>query len=57
MIIPYTDEYEAHASAARRSRGRAMYVVVDGPQDGEHTVIDIQDAIDGGFYYSWRWPQ
>ena len=53
-MTTYTDEYKAHSAATLSSHGHKMYVVVDGPQDGEYTVMDIQDAIDGGFCYSWR---
>lgn len=29
-------------------------VVVDGPDDGEFTVMDLRDAIDNEFLYRWE---
>jgi hypothetical protein len=36
-------------------RGRTeLSVMVDGPDDGEFTVMDLRDAIEGGFGYRWE---
>lgn len=54
----FTDETEATnlmRSRNRVRRGRArLSVVVDGPNDGEFTVMDLPDAIDNGFLYRWE---
>ncbi len=39
---------------ARRDRRVDIAVVVEGPGDGEWTVMDLRDANDGGFLYSWE---
>ena len=49
-----TNEDAAHALAASRNVKRVDYVVVDGPEDGQWTVMHILDAIENGFSYSWR---
>ena len=48
------NEDAAHALAASRNQHGVDYVVVDGPEDGEWTVMHILDAIENGFLYSWR---
>jgi len=52
------DEDEARrlmASRNRTRRGRTdLAVMVDGPGDGEFTVMDLRDAIEGGFAYRWE---
>ena len=48
------DEEAAHRIAASRNAGRLEYVVVEGPGDGEWTVMHITDAIENDFLYSWR---
>ena len=30
-----------------------LFVLVDGPEDGAASVMDIRSAIDGEFLYSW----
>ena len=37
----------------RRDRS-AIAVLVEGPDDGEWTVMDLRDAIENGFSYSWE---
>lgn len=52
----FTDETQARDYAQRKTRrsgGREVYVVVDGPDDGEWTVMSLTDTIDGEFLYSW----
>lgn len=34
-------------------RSKNILCVVDGPDDGEYTVMPIDEAIDNGFMYSW----
>jgi hypothetical protein len=42
-------------SRNRTRRGRTdMAVMVDGPGDGEFTVMSLRDAIGGGFTYRWE---
>jgi hypothetical protein len=31
-----------------------IVVLVDGPDDGEYTVMELADAVDGGFAYRWE---
>ena len=50
----FTDENTAHRIATSRNETGLRYVVVDGPGDDEYTVMHIDDAIEGGFSYSWR---
>ena len=50
----FTDENAAHTVASSRNGSRVDYVVVDGPEEGQYTVMHILDAIDGCFSYSWR---
>jgi hypothetical protein len=39
----------------RSRRGRTeLVVMVDGPDDGEFTVMELRDAVEGGFLYSWE---
>jgi hypothetical protein len=53
-----TDENEAAdwmRLLNRSRRGRTdLSVMVDGPDDGEFTVMDLRDAIEGDFAYSWE---
>lgn len=30
------------------------YVIVDGPENGDYTVMDLRDATDAGFLYRWE---
>ena len=48
------NEVAAHSIAASRNGQRVDYVVVDGPEDGQWTVMGILDAIENEFPYSWR---
>lgn len=48
------NEDAAHRLATSRSAQHVDYVVVEGPGDAEWTVMHIDDAIEGGFAYSWR---
>ena len=53
-----TDEGEArdrmvHLNRTRRGR-TDLSVLVDGPNDGEFTVMDLRDAIDNEFMYRWE---
>jgi hypothetical protein len=39
----------------RTRRGRAeLVVMVDGPDDGEFTVMELRDAIENEFAYRWE---
>ena len=39
----------------RTRRGKTdLSVVVEGPDDGQWTVMDLRDAIESGFSYSWE---
>ncbi len=57
-----TTTNEAEAVDAMRARNRAavangrsdMYVLVDGPEDGEFTVMPLADAVEGEFLYRWE---
>ena len=49
-----TNEDEAHALAGVRNQNHIDYVVVEGPEDGEWTLMHISDAIENDFAYSWR---
>ena len=49
-----TNEDAAHALAGARNQHRLDYVVVEGPEDGQWTVMHISDAIENDFAYSWR---
>lgn len=54
----FTSEDEARRLMVNRNhtrRGKTdLTVLVDGPDDGEWTVMDLRDAIEGGFLYSWE---
>ena len=51
------DENEARSVMISWNRARHgktnMAVMVEGPEEGEFTVMDLRDAVDGGFFYSW----
>lgn len=54
----YTDRAAAERTCgrintARRAGGPALAVIVEGPEDGEWSVMPLQDAIDSDFAYSW----
>ena len=53
-----TDETEARERMVfmnRARRGRTeLSVMVDGPNDGEFTVMDLRDAIESEFAYRWE---
>ena len=39
----------------RTRRGRTeLSVIVDGPDDGDFTVMNLRDAIEFGFGYTWE---
>jgi hypothetical protein len=54
----FTDEGNARSWMLllnRSRRGRTeLSVMVDGPNDEEFTVMDLRDAIEGEFAYSWE---
>jgi hypothetical protein len=53
-----TNEDEARRLMVSRNRTRAdrtdIAVMVDGPNDGEFTVMDLRDAVENGFMYTWE---
>jgi hypothetical protein len=53
-----TDENEARHLMVFRNRSRRgrtdLTVIVDGPDDGEFTVMDLRDAIENEFAYRWE---
>jgi hypothetical protein len=53
-----TDENAARDLMLIRNRSRRgrtdLTVMVDGPGDGEFTVMDLRDAIDNEFLYRWE---
>lgn len=54
-MTTYLDEVKATEAMRRRNRaGDSTFVVVDGPRDGEWTVMPATDAICGGFAYMWE---
>ena len=57
-MVTMTDESEARAlmvSRNRTRRGRTeLTVMVEGPEDGEFTVMGLRDAVEGGFAYRWE---
>lgn len=42
------------AVAAANARRPEWSVLVEGPADGEYTVMSLREAVDGGFAYSWE---
>jgi hypothetical protein len=40
--------------ARRKAGNNNIVVLVPGPDDGEFTVMELQEAIDGNFGYSWE---
>lgn len=62
MLTMITTNNEEQAVRIMRSRNRAAatsrrpdwFVLVDGPADGEFTVMDLRDAVEAGFGYSWE---
>ncbi len=57
-MVTFKNEDEARRLMVSRNqtrRGRTeLAVLVDGPRDGEFTVMSLRDAIDGGFAYRWE---
>lgn len=57
-MVTFTDEDKARAlmvSRNRTRRGRTeLTVVVDGPNDGEFTVMGLREAVENGFAYRWE---
>lgn len=54
----YTNEGKAVTEMKRLNRFAIkktsdLYALVDGPDDGEYTIMPLKDAIDGGFGYRW----
>jgi hypothetical protein len=48
-------DYASTFNHARRAAGNGeLLVVVDGPDDGAGTVMELAEAIDNGFTYSWE---
>lgn len=43
----------AESTCKRWNRHAVRAVIVEGPNDDEWTVMDIRDATDAGFLYSW----
>lgn len=39
---------------AAASRRPELFVLVDGPEDGEYTVMSLREAVDGEFLYRWE---
>lgn len=37
----------------RAGNFKDLAVLVDGPDDGEATVMDLREAVEGGFIYEW----
>jgi hypothetical protein len=56
FTTPHQDEARDLMVARNRSRrGRTeMVVMVEGPGDGEFTVMSLREAIDGEFLYRWE---
>lgn len=44
----------ANIGALKTTSDKPLRVVVDGPLDGEYSVMDVQDAIDNDFLYRWE---
>ena len=55
-IVTTTNEEEAVEIMRRRNRaaGHPAFVLVDGPDDGEFTVMPLDEAVDNGFLYRWE---
>lgn len=60
-MTTYTDESAAADHVRRANRlatqiqvSRDLTVIVDGPEDGEVTVMALPEAIDAGFLYRWE---
>ena len=55
----FNSEESARGYMIRTNKSRAMAnndnicVRVDGPDDGQFTVMELGEAIDNGFYYTW----
>ena len=56
QIVTTTNEDEAVEIMRRRNRaaGSPVFVLVDGPEDGEFSVMPLAEAIDSGFAYRWE---
>ncbi|WP_027360808.1 hypothetical protein [Desulforegula conservatrix] len=40
-------------SYRRAGNSRQLMVMVEGPEEGEHTIMDIKEAIENSFTYEW----
>ncbi len=55
----YTTTTEAEAWRLMRGRnarlpiGQELWVMVDGPEEGEASVLRLRDAVAAGFLYRW----
>lgn len=50
------DAYKKCVQLNRKAKDRGaheFWVIVEGPEDYEITVMPIEDAIEGGFVYEW----
>ena len=57
-MTTYTNEEEARDMMRRLNSTRIgrmdVWVIVDGPGDGEFTLMTQREAIDGEFMYCWQ---
>ncbi len=59
IFSTFTDEGDAMQYMQDINRGRLatgntdIVVMVDGPIDGEYTIMELADAVDGDFAYRW----
>ena len=49
-----TEMRRANTGVLKTTSDRPLMVVVDGPLDGDFTVMSVQDAIDNDFLYRWE---
>lgn len=59
-MTTYPSRDEAHAAMLAKNRANAaagnrreLVVLVDGPDEGEATVMPLRDAIEAEFLYEW----
>ena len=48
-MMTFRTEEQAQEYCRRRNHGSIKTVIVEGPEDGEWTVMPSMDAVDGGF--------
>ena len=57
-MTTYTNEDDARAMMRRLNNTRIdrmdLWVMVDGPGEGEFAVMSQREAIEGGFLYCWQ---